>query len=134
MKHSLYVAALIAAALVPASRDAAAGHQQASTVYINTTTKTAYGDLSAARNSSDTTQYIGCNSYSFSYTGAAVYTVCVAVDAAGVSASCVTSDPEMHNIATGLNGDDWLRFVWDSSTGQCTQLGVNKNSYIGPKL
>ena len=112
---------LIGAALAAvASGTAWAGLKSNSTVFINTTTRIANGNLGAARNTADAVQYIGC--YTNALTGS-VSMVCYARDAAGVTVSCNSTSANLLNVVHGLNGDSHLWFSWNTS-GACTEVDV----------
>jgi len=130
IKHGLYVAALVAAVIVPAARVASAGHQQTDYVTVNTTSRFAYGSLGGAYSSPDYQQYIGCQAYAFA--GGQAYANCVAVDATGVSSWCSTTDAKLVAIATGIDADDWVRFTWETN-GQCSQISLAHYSIFTPK-
>ncbi|KAB2858669.1 MAG: hypothetical protein F9K43_24495 [Bauldia sp.] len=131
IKHGLYVAALVGAALIPAPRDASAGFRVGYPVDINTTAQTASGGLSSAYNAPDSRQYIGCRTYGFAGVSK-VYVGCIAVDEAGTSRSCMTNDANLFAIATSIGADDWVSFAWDTN-GRCTRLAVNHYSWQVPK-
>jgi len=109
-----------------ASTSAMAGFKTAQSVVISDLYQFANGMLGQVRNSSDTTQYIGCATWSgLGY--------CYAVNSAGVSRSCSTSDADMLATIRSLSSDSSLMFYWNSS-GQCTFVEVDTSSDAPPKL
>jgi hypothetical protein len=113
------------AAALLASTVALAGFRSAQQVLIFDAGRFANGDLGYVSNTTDTTQYIGCENLSgFGY--------CYAKDPNGLSRSCSTSDPNLLAVIRSLNGDSYLIFWWDTS-GHCTSIEVDNGSYGVPK-
>lgn len=106
-----------------------AGYKYSTPVSVNTSTREASGPIGYARNSSDFTQWIGCEIYG-TLTGTTVK--CYAATPNNVTGSCQTSNANLLAVAQGLNGDDFLTFRWDAS-GQCTEIRAYKMSYWEPK-
>ena len=88
------------------------------------------GSLSAARNSSNTVEYLGCK-VSVS-PGSAPSVTCSAQNSAGVQFSCSSSDAGLVNVALGIKGDSFINVNRDSA-GTCTLLAVDNSSIHGPK-
>ena len=130
---------LIAAALtLSIAPPVHAGRKTTAAVVINTATRTASGSLGSARNSSDSTQYIGCqatyypnldpNSGSFSST---TY-FCYARSSAGTTGACsVPLSTDFVDIYAPIAEDSFLQFSWDAA-GNCTSLRVENYSYYAP--
>jgi hypothetical protein len=124
-------ALFVVLALVAAPTGVAmAGYKYSLPVSISDTSKTAYGVMGSARNSSDTAQYIGCNVSTFA--GSAPSTTCSAVNSAGTSRSCTTYDAKIVEVAKAISGESYIRFYWNTS-GECTQLTVAHFSQYEPK-
>ena len=85
----------------------------------------AAGDLGYARNTADQVQYIGC-------TSSPTFGICYAVNAAGLSKSCSTTDPTLMALIRSLNGDSYLFFNWNTD-GTCRLINVSNNSKFAPK-
>jgi len=114
--------ALAAAAL---STTAFAGFKTAQAVVIADANKFANGDLGYARNTADSTQYIGCQ------VNGDVGN-CYARNKDGLSRSCYTSTAKWVNTIRALNGDSYLYFKWDAS-GNCINIIVDNGSSSAPK-
>lgn len=127
MKRFRFERVMIAAAAVGllASTTALAGMLQELPVVIDDAALSASGSLGSVHNSSDRTQYIGCNLGRFGGH-------CYAQNTAGVTRSCVTQDPDVMNTIASLNGDSHLIFYWDQS-GTCTAVYVSIESFSAPK-
>src|SRR3954471_17159341 len=80
------------------STAALAGFKSGQQVVIVDSSQLANGMLGQVRNSGDSTQYIGCESY-----GASGY--CFANSSAGVYRACSTSDPNLVATIRSLNSD-----------------------------
>jgi hypothetical protein len=90
------------------------------------------GNLSAARNSADTTQYIYCNA---STAATYINAYCIARDAAGISGSCTidpNTSPAMIQLLSHVTVNSSIFFMWNAS-GFCTNLQVTNESYSPPK-
>jgi hypothetical protein len=90
----------------------------------------AEGSLSVAYNSPDTSQSIGCMAHLLP-TGS-YSTNCSATDATGVTAQCVSSSADFARMATSMNSDSVVRFIWNSS-GTCVELDIKQSSAFPPK-
>lgn len=104
---------------------AVAGDRERSEVLVQSEYRYAFGSMSSARDSADSTQYIGCNMYS-------TLAVCYAENASGTFGMCSTSDPAMMTLARSLDSGSWLSFDWDAN-GTCTDIQVNNFSFYGNK-
>jgi hypothetical protein len=127
MKRFRFERAMIAAAAVGllASTTALAGMLLELPVVIDDAALSASGSLGNVRNSHDRTQYIGCSLNRSSG-------FCSAKNAAGVTRTCVTGDPDVINTIASLNDDSHLIFYWDQS-GTCTAVYVSIESFSAPK-
>jgi hypothetical protein len=121
----------LAGATLGATTQVEAGSKWTYAVQVNTGGQYALGALGTVRNTSDTTQMIGCWVYAYG-DGSPSMAFCGATTSTGVSASCSTSNPEMVAMAAALDGDALLRFDWDG--GLCTGFIVQKSSIHAPKL
>jgi hypothetical protein len=92
--------------------------------------KAASGNLSAARNSANKDEFIGCSVHS--QVGKAPYASCRAQDAEGKQVECGTYDPELVANARSLNGDSAVYFSW-VDPGDCDTITVSNYSYYEPK-
>ena len=124
MKSSIKLAsALVTAAM---SLTAIAGEKDTHEVTFDPNKPFVQGALGNARNSVDAVQYIGCQLNSSS-------ALCVAVNSAGVTHSCSTTDPTMLANIRALNGDSWFAFKWDAVSGVCNLIMVWNDSRYAPK-
>jgi hypothetical protein len=105
-----------------------AGYNWSPTVTVSTGVfiDVAHGSLGAARNAPDANQYIGCSNSGSSAT-------CYASNAAGVAISCSTNVASHLAALQSLNGDSFLLFHVDLSTGKCSAVHVRNSSYLAPK-
>jgi hypothetical protein len=87
------------------------------------------GDLSTTRNSSDNTDYIGCQI--IKYENQPNILICFA-RGNNLYGYCRTSDADMIQTALGANGDDYLSFDF-APDGHCRTVFVDKSSMHGPK-
>jgi hypothetical protein len=121
--------AIACAALVTGT--AWAGGKQAYPVYVSPTGRTANGDLSSTRNTSDNSSYIGCFIDVYS-SGTSPLGTCYASDAAGNFAMCRTNSSTLIQALHALNGDSFVMFTYDLS-GNCTEIFIRNVSYSPPK-
>lgn len=91
----------------------------------------AWGSLASTRNSPDSTSMIGCGVH-YDNVNKKNNVNCAASDAKGTSTQCATQQPELVQIALGINGDSLLGFRWDDK-GVCTDIEVVNASYLEPK-
>lgn len=108
-----------------------AGFKGGNTVTVDPVNRFGRGSLGNARNSGDTTQYIGCDSAAYAGTSS-VSGSCNAVDASYVSVSCLTQDPGLLAQIRSIGMDSYIYFAFDAS-GNCTTVQVDHHSYHAPK-
>jgi len=118
----------MAAAAVLAAGFAHAGARFDNPVSIDTVIRGASGALGSARNSPDGVQYIACVYHAFGLPEAQ----CVARNAAGLTRSCLTSNPAHLAAIAAINDDKSITFTWDES-GLCTGVHIFADSRIAPK-
>ncbi len=128
MKKSLCLISAFAVLLVASY--ASAGGRATSPVVIDSVNRTAYGNLGDARNSSDSTQYIGCMSWS---APGFLSGSCFAVNTAGTYVSCYTTDAKIVSVIQSLSPDGFLSFNWNAS-GNCATLYTINTSWTSPKV
>jgi hypothetical protein len=133
MRTGKLVGVSIAGALL--STAALAGYKATSEVVVSSTTTgmTAMGSVGSARNSADSTQYIGCQVSTNNVSSGSVTVQCFARNAAGTYLSCVTTDPNYVSAAQAIDSDSYIRFSTESSSSNCTYLLVVDSSYYAPK-
>jgi hypothetical protein len=111
-----------------------AGARSDSNVYVNYTSRYAFGSLGTARNSTigNNYQYIGCNTES--YANGFIYAECFAADASGngITATRTDSNPYILNAIQNIKGDSYIEFDWDTNQ-QLTYIRVLDASYLAPK-
>ncbi|NOK31877.1 hypothetical protein HMI49_01505 [Corallococcus exercitus] len=103
-----------------------AGAKDSHSVYVNVGARIFVGIMGAARNSPDSQQTLYCYVYSSGFAH------CLATDASGISASCVTGDAELLSVIRSLHSDSYLEVSYDSS-GACTNIVVGNASIFEPK-
>ena len=118
-----------AALLVPVAVNAGERLTANMVVSINTSARTASGQMSATRATSDRTALLGC---SVGALGTGSYVICEAMDAKGTYLSCESSVPAFVQAASAINSDSYIYYAVDAS-GSCTQLVVNTGSAYAPK-
>jgi hypothetical protein len=113
---------------------AVAGQKYTYPVYVNSSQNYAEGSMGSARNSTDTSQMIGCAAEGWTYNGTSYSAVfCNAMDSAGHSASCYTSsNPTLLATVGTITSDSYVYFAWDS-TGACTVIEAETWSTFAPK-
>jgi len=120
MNH--FTSKIIALCAAIISVTAYAGYREVTEVTIGD--RYAQGVLSAARNSADSKQYIGCQLDSFG--GGS----CAAGDNAGHYFYCYTSDPKFVDAIQTISAQSFV-YVYRSSSSQCAYLSVtNESKYI----
>ncbi|HEY5928054.1 MAG TPA: hypothetical protein VIV11_40485 [Kofleriaceae bacterium] len=106
-----------------------AGSKTNRTVYISGNWVS--GSLGGARNSGDTTQYIGCYVYGNEASNfKSMY--CSARDVSGTHLNCYSDAPAVVDIAGRLNSDSFLQFTVNTA-GDCMSIRVDNYSYDVPK-
>ena len=128
MKTKLVVLGVFLAAALCWAGLAQAGLVGGQTVSIFQTDglESANGTFKSARNSADTTQYIGCSRYAYD-TGSNSIT-CYARNAAGTYRSCSTGNENMLRVAETLNPSAYLFFVVNAD-GSCDRVISVNASY-----
>ena len=87
----------------------------------------AYGSMVGARDSSDTTQQIGCSMYSYSSSSTA-FAYCDAKDKDNKSLTCYSYNLSMREAVQAITDSSYIYFTADSSA-VCTYLSVQNKSY-----
>ena len=125
MRNSLRISSFgLALAVCTVSGVALAGATYAYPVWV-VGTGNVYGSLAAARHSSDTVQFIGCEV--FASKGATPEASCYAKTASGTYMSCYTVDRNLVTIAGQLNTTSMLQFEFNPD-GECTYINVTNAS------
>ncbi|MGH8049234.1 MAG: hypothetical protein ACREPB_01090 [Arenimonas sp.] len=119
---------LTACALTAVAGAAMAGLSYSVPVNINDAYKYAVGTMYGARASSDTVQYIGCYHNAYSSGGSAN---CYAVNAAGVSRSCYTTNVNMVDAIRSISDESYIYFQWNTD-GTCNYVLVDNGSRFRP--
>jgi hypothetical protein len=139
-KRALVVlaAGLVVAGISGISARAVAGYVETSpvTLYRNAQGVIigAAGSMTAARNSPDGNQTIGCGQTIYADANGVVedsgdlMVSCSAADSNGTYASCGTSDPVMIATIRSLNSESCLAF-WYNSSHVCTEMVVGVGSW-----
>ena len=118
----------LSALLLPVAANA--GEKVTDYVYVSTSSSSEYaqGTLGDARNSSDGTEYIGCDtSTGYGYTELR----CIAVNSAGNAFYCTTTDPNMIKLATTITSMSFLELSGDGNSN-CTSISVLNLSLYKP--
>ena len=107
-------------------------------VAVDTTNRTASGQVGGARDNSDNVSYIGCTVEAWVGTDGKKKLTCQARDSAGRTASCYVYSFKNYPVAAvevsqAINGDSYLVFSWDSG-GICQYLSVENYSWHAPKV
>jgi hypothetical protein len=106
-----------------------AGYRYPFEVQVDLVNRTAKGALGSARASADTKQVIGCRIGTGAGGNPGVY--CVAVNAAGNTAECSTTDQGIATVATAIRDSSLVSFTWDPR-GTCLSLTVENYSSNPP--
>ena len=106
-----------------------AGYKAESPVFVDQSSNIALGSLGSARNSADSTQYIGCT---VGFSNGAESLSCYARTSTGLMGTCYSSNPTVVALGRSLTPASYLYFTWDEVTQECTYLQVIKNSYVRP--
>jgi hypothetical protein len=128
--HKLVGTAVLGLVLVSQSLPAWAGVAVRKEVYISPSGTDVQGTLTGARYSKDSTQYIGCSTYSFSYSNFST-TFCGAADKKGRTFFCTSTDPRLADAVKGMTDSSDLRVtaVFDGLGHYvCTELTVSNES------
>ena len=89
------------------------------------------GSLSAVRNSSNTTEYIGCKVSASAGTSPATVS-CSAQNSVGAQFNCSSNDTHIVQVALSISGDSFVNVNRDSA-GTCTYISVDNSSINEPK-
>jgi hypothetical protein len=108
-----------------------AGRKDSAPVVIDLGARTASGSLGSARNSPDPYSAIGCSVH-YDYVNGKNNVNCAATDASGTSVVCASQQPELVQIALGIDGDSYLEFSWNKYL-ECTNILVANSSLYEPK-
>ena len=99
-------------------------------VSIDFTSKRADGTISAASNSADGAQTLGC--HVTGWAGSPLYVACFAWDKNNKLAICDSEDPSVVAAALSVSNSSRITFAWDKSY-HCTEVGVANESPTDPK-
>jgi len=88
------------------------------TAPVVVTSAIAYGSLVDARDSADSTQYIGCYMQVFGSTSTALSGSCVARNTSGAVLSCATTDPNELEVIASLDQHDSTYLQLSNGDGQ----------------
>jgi hypothetical protein len=116
------------------SAPARAGSKSSGQVYINSTSRYAYGSTGGARNSLDANQNIGCTVFGRKNTDGTttLSALCWATNSVGVYRTCSTSDSKLITAASSVGTDSTIQFNWDTSS-YCTYIEAHHGSDNPPK-
>src|SRR5262245_12624138 len=89
-----------------------AGRKTSWPVTIDLIAHQAWGSLGSARNSPDADSMIGCAVH-YDVVNMKNNVNCAAMDSKKNTAQCASQQPELVQIALGINGDSYLQFSWD---------------------
>lgn len=122
---------LTLAATLVAPALAYAGQRSSMEVYVDTTSRYAYGAFASAYNSSDGKQRIECWLTNYTVVG---YPLggCMAYDAKDQSAWCFFDDPLLADAVAGFTSDADVYFSWDDKSN-CTAVQTRPSSMWSPK-
>ncbi|MEL6342797.1 MAG: hypothetical protein AAFV53_06665 [Myxococcota bacterium] len=98
-------------------------------VEVGISGSSAFGSKAAARDSADSTQYIGCAVFASGTTSTTLYGLCAARTATGTYLSCSTTNPKMIEAIQGQDTYGYLYFT--ETSGQCSYIYSNRfSSYL----
>jgi len=130
LKIVLLASTLLVAALVVCGISFA-GYKSDSNVQCYPAYSYAAGAMGTARNSQDSSQYIGCSLQG--YAGSSPTSLyCFAQNSAGTYCGCGSSDPHLIAVAQSMTSDPYLYFGWDANS-TCSWLRVEEDSYYPSK-
>ena len=99
---------------------------------IQTAPTAAFGPMGTARNSADSTQYMGCELYA---TSTYSLVICSARDAAGTAYVCSTQNEEMKKAVMAMTDNAHIVFNFAlSDPSQCTSISVKTSSRFAPPV
>ncbi len=111
-----------------------AGKVQPAEIIIDTTNRTAGGDMVTARFSSNDTEFIGCGSRTYDLPdGTFYFGFCQAEDADGTTAFCNTDSPVLIQAIGQLSDFAYVTFSWNED-GTCNRVGSSTQSFYLPKF
>jgi hypothetical protein len=123
MRNTLFKATLVGAVLA-ISGVTYAGLNSINPVEIFTESSTgtlaAHGSMRDARNSPDSSSYIGCWESAFS--GSPTMALCVALDAQGNFFACQSTEPQQVEVAASLNSASFASFVVAQDGVTCARV------------
>ena len=129
-----FLTALISALLI--SYPAMAG--QINTVRVTVTPNadgsgSAGGTLSAARNSLNRVEFIGCGfrMYNNATGGITRWGFCQATNSAGVNGFCMIENNDLLNAISGISDYSYVDFNWNAA-GTCTRIAFSSQSFYLP--
>jgi hypothetical protein len=129
-------AGLIAVCVLATGVTVLAGARKSVEVVVSRMPLYASGALGAARNSSDTFQYIGCMTM-FPDEPGEVLGMCWAADKLGKVGYCDTTDADKISAIRSIDESSFIEFSWSgspgSSSGPCLEIAVQHFSYYAPK-
>lgn len=126
MSRSLIVrSATLVLALLAAPAFAGYSYDTGMEVRVYPASYYAYGGVNSARRSTDTVQYIHCNTNRGPSGG--TLGSCNARDRNGVVASCTTTDPLTVDMMQSVGPSSVVFFMWDAS-GVCSYLSITHGS------
>jgi hypothetical protein len=131
MRNLKLVAVVLVLVVASLAGVASAGMKVPYAVQVNPTSRYAVGAIGSARNSLDTTQYIGCSvdTYADGY----VQGWCYAQSPAGVSGSChFVNNPALAGAVEAMTSDSLVNISWDAS-GNCWEINLDNDSRWEPK-
>ena len=126
--------AFSALVVVAAPVIAFAGIKGSGTVYVNQTSRYAYGALGAARNSPDNLQRVNCQfvGYAPGMVTNNVFASCAFTTSAGVNAYCFTQEPTIATAIQAMSSDSYVNVNWNEQ-GRCTSIQIRNDSFHEPK-
>ncbi|HLK88319.1 MAG TPA: hypothetical protein VKZ18_00415 [Polyangia bacterium] len=108
-----------------------AGAKYPEPVYISTAYSYAIGSMGSARNSSDSSQEIGCVTYNGG--GTQIYGYCFAEDASNNYKQCSWSGTQWTQTINAMTDSSYVWFEWDGS-GNCTLIVISNDSAYTPPV
>jgi hypothetical protein len=121
-RKNLAIAVVLTALLIPSF--AGAGWKSDQPVVVRSSYF--YGSVGSARNSSNTTEYIGCTINSWG-SGS-----CSARNAGGTYKRCTTKNSSRVAFIRDLPDSPYI-YVAFNAAGECTYIGLGNKSYFAPK-
>jgi hypothetical protein len=131
MKRAHVVVGLAAGFVSLIAVQAFAGKKTAQEVFVNPISRYAYGALGSARNSADSTQYIGCY---VDYSASEFFGGCEAKSASGAFASCyfpAATFEIYEKILSTQGANPYFWFNWNPD-GSCASFEVDSFSHYRP--